>query len=433
MTKLKTLVLFLPIYFLPITTTIAQEDELRSGDVWTRMKDESATLFSNTVMITSELLGKINDTIENEFQEIRDAQQNNSDVDLKDKIDSIRIYVNRVSKLKQSERDASNFSLISKSKKDYRLDLDEVLNEIEPILFDGEVVNYSSRIRNARSQIAELKEDKVSLNEKLNFAPEKGNVFSSSKDNILDEIEQINELITKSEKLIDQLEFDLKRKLASLGINLTRKQIRVMTTRVDGDELARSFAIFDITRQISNVLAKMMQDNAFSANASVKYYGTYVILSEILGYSQREYIRKLETIYLPSLNKIETEIKSAIEYAEEGYANATLDSSKKIFKSNIESNKFSLRVLVSYKEILNGQIRKITDALHSTNEQITVAYSTFDTAANSANLINLINDTQASFDQIMSMQVPDIVPFENSELELKFQEISNKVLNATEN
>ena len=45
--------------------------------------------------------------------------------------------------------------------------------------------------------------------------------------------------------------------------------------------------------------------------------------------------------------------------------------------------------------------------------------------------LNLINETQDAFDNIMNMQVPDIIPFENTALELKFQEISDQIVNAT--
>ena len=54
-----------------------------------------------------------------------------------------------------------------------------------------------------------------------------------------------------------------------------------MTTRVDGDDLAKIFAIFDVTRQISDKLSVLVK-NYFSSDTTVKYYGTYVILSEIL-------------------------------------------------------------------------------------------------------------------------------------------------------
>ena len=32
----------------------------------------------------------------------------------------------------------------------------------------------------------------------------------------------------------------------------------------------------------------------------------------------------------------------------------------------------------------------------------------------------------------MNMQVPDIIPFENTELELKFQEISNQIIQSSD-
>ena len=85
----------------------------------------------------------------------------------------------------------------------------------------------------------------------------------------------------------------------------------------------------------------------------------------------------------------------------------------------------------SYRSILEKQIKSLEDALEKTHEQIMVAYSTYDTATNSANLVNLISETQDSFDRIMNMQIPDIIPFENTELELKFQEISDQIISTT--
>jgi len=201
-----------------------------------------------------------------------------------------------------------------------------------------------------------------------------------------------------------------------------------MTTRIDGDDLARSFAIFDVTKQISETLSKIMKENAFSGMATVKYYGTYVILSEILGFNQRQYINKIEDIYLPAIDEIKDNIENSIEFAEDAVKKAKSNESKKILLSNIKSNQFTLEVLEQYKLILVNQIKSLKDALKRTNEQITVAYSTYDTAANSANLVNLINQTQDTFNKIMNMQLPGIIPFENIELEEKFQEISNQLV-----
>ena len=59
-----------------------------------------------------------------------------------------------------------------------------------------------------------------------------------------------------------------------------------------------------LQNKYSNTLSKIMIKNSFSSSASVKYYGTYVVLSEILGFNQRQYINKIENIYLPGLKKL---------------------------------------------------------------------------------------------------------------------------------
>ena len=422
------IIVFVKIGLFYVHPISAQENKLTLDGLWGSIKSESENLINKSLDITSDFANELGKVIDGEIANLKELQAEPTEIDVRDKIDTVRIYVDDISILKKQEVEASSFTLISKSKKDFRIEIDEVLKEIEPVLFDGEVVNYASKIRNARQQISQFKKKKVELNEDLVFAPEQGSLLKSSKNDIREEIKRVNLLISKSETLIDELEFDLKKKMNALGIDLTREQIRVMTTRVDGDELARSFAIFDVTRQISNTLGQLMKENSFSAQTTVKYYGTYVILSEILGYSQREYIDKIKTLYLPAIAKIEDDIEASIDFAEKSLGDAASDSNKEILRSNIRSNQFSLEVVQSYRTILNAQIESLENALERTDEQIMVAYSTYDTAANSANLVNLINETQESFDRIMNMQVPDIIPFENTELELKFQEISDQIL-----
>lgn len=416
-------------FALPIN---AEENRITLDSLWGSVKSESENLINKSLDITTDFANELGKVIDGEIANLKELQIEPTQIDVRDKIDTVRIYVDDISILKKQEVEASSFTLISKSKKDFRIEIDEVLKEIEPVLFDGEVVNYASKIRNARQQISQLKKKKVELNEDLVFAPEQGSLLKSSKSDIREEIKRVDLLISKSETLIDELEFDLKKKMSALGIDLTREQIRVMTTRVDGDELARSFAIFDVTRQISNTLGQLMKENSFSAQTTVKYYGTYVILSEILGYSQREYIDKIKTLYLPAIAKIEDDIEASIDFAEKSLGNTTSDSNKDILKTNIRSNQFSLEVVQSYRTILKSQIESLENALERTEEQIMVAYSTYDTAANSANLVNLISETQDTFDRIMNMQVPDIIPFENTELELKFQEISDQILDVSD-
>lgn len=405
----------------------AEENSFTLKNFWGGISKQGGELLKSSIETFSGTLEKLDKAIDKEINYLREITEENTDINILDKIDSIRLNVDEISDLKKKEENASSFTIISKSKKDYRIKIDNVLSEIEPILFDGVIVNYASKIREVRENIIILRNEKVVLNEKLLFAPKNGSLLKSSKQDIKNEIKKIDELIKKSKILIDELEFDLIRKMNSLGIRLNRKQVRVMTTRIDGDELARSFAIFDVTKQISNTLGELVIKNSFSGSATIKYYGTYVILSEILGFSQREYIVMIDDIYLPALDEIEENIKSSISFAEKSLKESKDKKNREIFKSNVESNKFSIKVLVQYRDILKNQRQSLSAALLKTNEQINVSYSTYDTAANSVNLVNLINETQNTFNEIMDMQLPEIIPFESTELEVKFQEISDQI------
>ena len=433
MKKLFQLIFFyVVISFCNFQYVFADNFSTKLNNIFGKITEESNSILNKTLDSFSSIMNELDQAIDEEIASLKSSEEEESKIDIQDKMDSIRIHLEDITNLKKKESSASNFTIISKSKKDYRIKIDEVLEEIEPILFDGEVVNYASRIREIRKNIKDFETQKVRLNEKFVFAPEKESLLKSSKKEIKNEIKKIDRLIKKSYKLIDELEFDLKRKMHKLGIKLTREQIRVMTTRIDGDDLSRSFAIFDVTKQISETLSKIMTENSFSGTATVKYYGTYVVMSEILGFSQRRYIEKIEDTYLPALDKIEKNIKDAIEFAETSIKGAKTEQSKKILKSNIKSNEFTMKVLGQYRNILINQMKSLQNALERTKEQITVAYSTYDTAANSANLVNLINQTQDSFNKIMNMQLPNIVPFENKELEIKFLEISDQLVQSTE-
>ena len=50
-----------------------------------------------------------------------------------------------------------------------------------------------------------------------------------------------------------------------------------------------------------------MKTNSFDSSTTVKYYGIYVLLSELLAYAQRDYIDKIDELYLPSIEVIKND------------------------------------------------------------------------------------------------------------------------------
>ena len=359
----------------------------------------------------------LNKTLDEEVADL--LNKDTSQVNTIDKIDGIRDYVAKYADLK--EKDIADQCRNGFSKGSCRIQIDKVLEDIEKIVFDGEIINYSKKIRELKAKIIELEDEKANLNEK------KFGVSDEEEAVLIKQISDIDVLSTKFSTYIEKLEEDLQVKMKNLGIKLSKAQIKVMTSRVDGDDLAKSIAIFDITKQISNTLGQLMEDNSFSSNSTTKYYGVYLILNEILGFAQREYILKIEDKYLAKLDLLKQSGYESINYSTKQMKEASMQSSKEVFQKNIEAEEFTIKVIDIYKELLMDQKVQLQDALQITDEKITVAYSSYKTASNSAALMSIMNDTQSTFNQIFEMQIPDIIPFENIELEEEFKNLSDKL------
>ena len=398
-----------------------QADDVLStaGDLTKKTWEVGIKVGDQIVSFSSEQLSELLTVVENELSDLESTPD--SKVNIEQKFYELRLFVDDLTELKEKEREAPNFALLSKTKKDYRIKMDEVLKELEPILFDGEVMGYSTKIRKAQTQIKVLQSEIFDLKEKKLFAD-------------LDDKDEFDGKITKRvkgvkslETLIGKLEYDLMKKFHRLGIDLSIEQVRVVTKRVDGDDLAHTLAVFDITRQISSKLAELMENADYDPEYARRYYGIYVVMAEMVLYSQRVYAKRINEIYLVALDQLERDIQDAISFAEQSISKQKNEANVKILKQNIESNKFSNEVVDMYREILLAQEKNLKKAMKDSKNNVDVAYSTFDTVTISSNLVNLIDTTQDEFNKVMNMQIPQIVPFENKILEERFVDISNTI------
>lgn len=420
-------VLFLTFSNMAISQEDGESSKQKEESWWSGAVEESQKILDKSSESLSSVMGNMMQAVDKEIENLK--KDDSGRVDTQKKINGIRDFLDEYAELKEKDQTNSCVQGIFKSSVNCRVLIDEVLYEIEEIVFDGQIISYSEKIRNKRTEIQNLEIKKSNLNEDVVFAKDEENasMFEDSKEELAEEILEIDSYINKTNETIELLEFDLQTKMLNLGIDLSIGQIRMLTTRVDGDDLAKSIAIFDVTKQITKSLGELMEQNSFSGDATAKYYGIYVILSEILGFAQREYINKLDEIYLKRINEIKNNSFKSIAMIENEISKAQSEKSIEIYKNNIKAENFTIEVANKYRNILVAQRSKLITALRSTKEQISVGYSSYITASNSTILSTLIQDTQSSFDQILSMQIPDIIPFESSELESEFIKLSGKI------
>tara|TARA_B100001287_G_C22548864_1_gene465837 strand:- start:130 stop:915 length:786 start_codon:yes stop_codon:yes gene_type:complete len=241
----------------------------------------------------------------------------------------------------------------------------------------------------------------------------------------LSQIKDVNAQIESNKKNIDRLQKHLQKKLNSLGIKLSVDQVDQLTTRIDGNDFAKSIAIFDVTKQITLTLGDLMKLNSFDKDTAAEYYGVYLVLAEILGYTQKQMIYNIDKVYLIKLDELKAEAYILIEQMEAKKFDAPADLQEN-YENNIRVSRNTISGVDLYKKVLLKQKKLLNDANSKTSDQIDNAYFTYKSYINAANVENYIKEFSANIDSLIRQQVPEIIPFDNSRQRALFQQISEQ-------
>jgi hypothetical protein len=102
---------------------------------------------------------------------------------------------------------------------------------------------------------------------------------------------------------------------------------------------------------------------------------------------------------------------------------------KKIYTGNLKSQQYTKKVIDLYRSILETDLIKIQEGLNKINKNYQVALNTYSTVSISSDLAALMSENQDLFKEIMSLQVPELIPFENLQMQKEFESLSSKILN----
>jgi len=303
-------------------------------------------------------------------------------------------------------------------KKSLAKDQFEVFGEIEKLL-DSPAISKNrqniwrlkERISDERKQIAKLKEKRI--------------VASADKQTELSqEIEKSLNNIKFYSSNIGKEKSNLKDRLQEMGLMLSEDQIDVLLSRVDSDDIIRMSVIYDVLADITKQLMELTQEFNEDINQARKYYGMHVVLLKFVINMQQSYINKLEQEYLPKIDRIKDQTLQVNQETRALLKAETNSSQRKVLRNNLQAQQLTLKVARLYAEQLQKQKNKVQEALRLATKDYRVAKNTFDTVKLSAELIRLMKSNQASFSALMNIQIPEIVPFKNIEMQKKFEELS---------
>jgi hypothetical protein len=150
----------------------------------------------------------------------------------------------------------------------------------------------------------------------------------------------------------------------------------------------------------------------------------HVVLLELVSYMQQGYIDNVEKIYLPKINTI---IDKTLALNEESKRQMAQENNQKriaIYEKNRIAQELTLKTARLYLENLKDQQNKVIIAQKVAQRDLILSQNTYSTVELSADLLAILKDSKESFDALISLQVPEIVPFDNIIMQNKYYELS---------
>jgi hypothetical protein len=322
--------------------------------------------------------------------------------------------------------DAPDSTWIGTDKKSLRTDFNALLVEVIHLLDDGSMAEYRTVIGKLY-RLIEKKKDKIQeYREARIIAPKKSMVKTTKAaydEKIQDEEIEIDEINQE----IQNINLTLGIKLRDIGIDLTDEQISVLLSRVDSDDIIQMTAVFDLLKLVTDQLLELTLNSNENITHARKYYGIHVVLLETVLFIQDQYISKLDEIYLPQLRKI---IKDSVELKKDTRKRISSERDKNrkaIYKKNIAAQVLTIKTAELYSDMLNDQKDKVTRARRNAKKDLDLSINTYATVQISSELLSVLKESKNDLDALMTIQVPNIVPFENIEIQQKFEELSMKL------
>ena len=324
--------------------------------------------------------------------------------------------------LKSEKNDASSISLFGKSKKDYDEKIELIFQSVASLINDPELENNRKTLQILKNKILKSQEKSSNVYAK--------SLLASGKER--KELENLADDYKKDSQEYKDSKVDLIRgvrsRLALYGLDLNKDQVEVLLSRVDAGDIIGMTTSFSVIAELTEQFSDATIASGENLQIAKKYYGMHVILLELQMHIQKNYINRLRNVYLVRANDIRSENKVLIDETFKLIDDAE-GTYLKIYKNNLESQKYTLKVLGLYEEILRKDLLKIETGLKKVNDNYLVSLNTFQTVTVAADLASLMAENSNLFNEVMSIQVPELIPFENLQMQKEFEALTLQLSN----
>lgn len=217
---------------------------------------------------------------------------------------------------------------------------------------------------------------------------------------------------------------DMSNALGTIGVELSGDQLEALMSSVTGDDVVSMSVVFNAIKDMTTQLAELTQESGEDLAYAKKYYGMVVILHRIIATMQEQFVAEIDDRYLPKLQEYRGTANSNIK---ESRALLAGGANAETMRNNIRSNEMTIQVINLYEKMLKGQRAKVNEALKVTEKEIRVANNTYNTVSLSSAVVSMIRQGANTFEQLISLQMPDVQEFQNEQVREEFRNLTARM------
>ena len=318
-------------------------------------------------------------------------------------------------------------SYLGEDQKSVKGDIDNAIYNIYQTLIEDDILSYKRDIDTIKNAIVSLKKDKKRYIEEKVTAPT-NSIIKTTKSGYIAKIKEANIEIKAHKNSMESIKNGLQERFLSVGIDLSSDELNIILSKVYGDDIIQMSVVIGLLNQITIQLMTLMQENDEELSYSKRYYGVFMVTLQVVLYTQQRYIKKVSYNFIPKIKNIINNSKSQREETKLLYKADKNKNHKKIYKKNYQIHNFNIEVANLYLKELIILKSKLIKGQNITKDNLKLAKNTYDTVSLSTELSMLINENKNIFNSVMKIQMPELIPFENKEIQNKYIELTNKMI-----
>lgn len=322
--------------------------------------------------------------------------------------------------------EAPSFTFWGDDKESLTQDYQQLLTQIIQLLQNPTLENSRQNIQQLKQKVYDLQKQTALLKEQRVVAPLKSN-SQTTKDEIDNKITDIQQQIRDYQNQTQLQIQNFRSALKQMGIQLDTKQVEMLLERVDADNIMQMFAVLDILKDVTQQLSQLLNESQEDLTQARRYYGMHLILLETVALMQQNYLNHIQEQYIPSLKNIREKTLGLREQSQQHKQNDNDASRRKVYERNIQAQDLTLKIIKIYIKQLQEQQLKIQTARDNLQKDIDLAQNTYNTVMISAELGHLLQTSIEAFSKLQQIQIPEIIPFENIQMQKKYLELSKKI------